>query len=184
MSYEYFYHALVFESSLIGSKILSFKLVSFNILKILFILLPLTFFSLQFHCWNICYKGHQWVWLCSITSLWAWFWSFKFIIMKQNLYTFFNVQFREAPWLHRSISWGVWASPAPPPWHPCSWWAPAPVAMCHQRQWSKMQQDSVECATQALEKYNIRKDIVAHIKREHYNPTWHWHCILGKNFGR
>ena len=28
-----------------------------------------------------------------------------------------------------------------------------------------MQQDSVECATQALEKYNIEKDIAAHIKK-------------------
>ncbi|KAF3825534.1 hypothetical protein GH733_005516 [Mirounga leonina] len=38
----------------------------------------------------------------------------------------------------------------------------------------EMQQDSVECATQALEKYNIEKDIVAHIKKEFdkkYNPT-------------
>ncbi|CAD7667372.1 unnamed protein product [Nyctereutes procyonoides] len=38
----------------------------------------------------------------------------------------------------------------------------------------EMQQDSVECATQALEKYNIEKDIK-------YNPTWH--CIVGRNFG-
>uniref|UniRef100_A0A4W2GK22 Uncharacterized protein n=1 Tax=Bos indicus x Bos taurus TaxID=30522 RepID=A0A4W2GK22_BOBOX len=30
----------------------------------------------------------------------------------------------------------------------------------------EMQQDSVECATQALEKYNIEKDIAAHIKKE------------------
>ncbi|XP_037363924.1 dynein light chain 1, cytoplasmic-like [Talpa occidentalis] len=43
----------------------------------------------------------------------------------------------------------------------------------------EMQQDSVECATQALEKYNIEKDIVAHIK-EFDNPTWH--CIVGRNF--
>ncbi|XP_028634522.1 dynein light chain 1, cytoplasmic-like [Grammomys surdaster] len=48
----------------------------------------------------------------------------------------------------------------------------------------EMQQDSVECATQALEKYNIEKDIAAHIKKEFdkkYNPTWH--CIVGRNFG-
>ncbi|XP_014749923.1 PREDICTED: dynein light chain 1, cytoplasmic [Sturnus vulgaris] len=40
------------------------------------------------------------------------------------------------------------------------------------------------CATQALEKYNIEKDIAAHIKKEFdkkYNPTWH--CIVGRNFG-
>ncbi|KAI2661985.1 Dynein light chain 1, cytoplasmic [Labeo rohita] len=48
----------------------------------------------------------------------------------------------------------------------------------------EMQQDAVECATQALEKYNIEKDIAAYIKKEFdkkYNPTWH--CIVGRNFG-
>merc|ERR1711868_221925 len=47
-----------------------------------------------------------------------------------------------------------------------------------------MQQDAVECATQALEKYNIEKDIAAYIKKEFdkkYNPTWH--VIVGRNFG-
>ncbi|OWF39771.1 Dynein light chain 2, cytoplasmic [Mizuhopecten yessoensis] len=47
-----------------------------------------------------------------------------------------------------------------------------------------MQQDCVDCATQALEKYNIEKDIAAYIKKEFdkkYNPTWH--CIVGRNFG-
>jgi dynein light chain LC8-type len=47
-----------------------------------------------------------------------------------------------------------------------------------------MQQDAVECATQALEKYNIEKDIAAYIKKEFdkkYSPTWH--CIVGRNFG-
>uniref|UniRef100_A0AAQ4PAI2 Dynein light chain n=1 Tax=Gasterosteus aculeatus aculeatus TaxID=481459 RepID=A0AAQ4PAI2_GASAC len=46
-----------------------------------------------------------------------------------------------------------------------------------------MQQDAVECATQALEKYNIEKDIAAYIKKEFdkkYNPTWH--CIV-QSFG-
>ncbi|XP_069435559.1 dynein light chain 1, cytoplasmic-like [Ovis canadensis] len=46
------------------------------------------------------------------------------------------------------------------------------------------QQDSVECATQALEKYHTEKDTAAHIKKEcdkKYNPTWH--CIVGRNFG-
>uniref|UniRef100_A0A803TSX3 Dynein light chain n=1 Tax=Anolis carolinensis TaxID=28377 RepID=A0A803TSX3_ANOCA len=40
------------------------------------------------------------------------------------------------------------------------------------------------CATQALEKYNIEKDVAAHIKKEFdkkYNPTWH--CIVERNFG-
>ncbi|MBZ3874329.1 Dynein light chain 1, cytoplasmic [Sciurus carolinensis] len=48
----------------------------------------------------------------------------------------------------------------------------------------EMQQDSVKCATQALEKYSIEKDIAAQIKKEFdkkYNPTWH--CIVGRNFG-
>ncbi|KAL4668000.1 hypothetical protein H8959_006689 [Pygathrix nigripes] len=63
--------------------------------------------------------------------------------------------------------------------------------MCRQKAMVKnadmleeMQQDSVECATQALEKYNIEKDIAAHIKKEFdkkYNPTWY--CIVGRNFG-
>ena len=47
-----------------------------------------------------------------------------------------------------------------------------------------MQQDAVECATQALEKFNIEKDIAAYIKKEFdkkYNPTWH--CVVGRNFG-
>ncbi|ELV12195.1 Dynein light chain 1, cytoplasmic [Tupaia chinensis] len=46
----------------------------------------------------------------------------------------------------------------------------------------EMQQDSVECATQALEKYNIEKDVAAHIKEfdKKYNPTWP--CIVGRNF--
>ncbi|KAF4027038.1 hypothetical protein G4228_019427 [Cervus hanglu yarkandensis] len=47
----------------------------------------------------------------------------------------------------------------------------------------EIQQDLVECATQPLEKYNIEKDTVAHIKKEFdkYNPTWH--CIVRRNFG-
>ncbi|KAI7901211.1 dynein light chain 1, cytoplasmic [Cokeromyces recurvatus] len=48
----------------------------------------------------------------------------------------------------------------------------------------EMQQEAIECSTQALEKYNIEKDIAAHIKREFdrkYGPTWH--CVVGRNFG-
>lgn len=42
-----------------------------------------------------------------------------------------------------------------------------------------MQQDAIDCATQALEKYNIEKDIAAFIKKEFdkkYNPVgcWSW----------
>ncbi|VEL32633.1 unnamed protein product [Protopolystoma xenopodis] len=48
-----------------------------------------------------------------------------------------------------------------------------------------MQQDAVECAVAAMEKFNIEKDIASYIKKEFdkkYNPTWH--CIVGRNFGR
>merc|ERR1712127_722535 len=48
----------------------------------------------------------------------------------------------------------------------------------------EMQTDAIECATQAMEKFNIEKDIAAYIKKEFdkkYNPTWH--CIVGRNFG-
>ena len=65
----------------------------------------------------------------------------------------------------------------PPPLHHL----PLPLL----RQMSEdMQQDAVDCASQALEKYNIEKDIAAYIKKEFdkkYNPTWH--CIVGRNFG-
>merc|ERR1740129_371993 len=39
-----------------------------------------------------------------------------------------------------------------------------------------MQQDAIDCATQALEKYNIEKEF-----DKKYNPTWH--VIVGRNFG-
>ncbi|VDL49917.1 unnamed protein product [Hymenolepis diminuta] len=48
----------------------------------------------------------------------------------------------------------------------------------------EMQQRAVDCAREAMDKFNIEKDIAAHIKKEfdrHYNPTWH--CIVGRNFG-
>ncbi|CAG8485255.1 7147_t:CDS:2 [Scutellospora calospora] len=48
----------------------------------------------------------------------------------------------------------------------------------------EMQTEALECANTALEKYNIEKDIAAHIKREFdrkYGTTWH--CIVGRNFG-
>lgn len=49
----------------------------------------------------------------------------------------------------------------------------------------EMQQDAVAVAGQALEKFNIEKDIAAYIKKEFdkkHSPTWH--CIVGRNFGR
>ena len=48
-----------------------------------------------------------------------------------------------------------------------------------------MQQGAVDCAQEAMQKYNLEKDIAAHSKKEfdkRYNPTWH--CIVGRNFGR
>lgn len=47
-----------------------------------------------------------------------------------------------------------------------------------------MQQEAIDCANTALEKFNIEKDIAAYIKKEFdkkYNPTWH--CVVGRNFG-
>ncbi|XP_012371753.1 dynein light chain 1, cytoplasmic-like [Octodon degus] len=47
----------------------------------------------------------------------------------------------------------------------------------------EMQQDSVECTTQVLEKYNTEEDIAAHIKKKFakkYNPIWR--CTVMKNF--
>ncbi|CAH8466107.1 unnamed protein product [Schistosoma turkestanicum] len=47
-----------------------------------------------------------------------------------------------------------------------------------------MQQEAVDLATEAYEKYTIEKDIAAYIKKEFdkkFNPTWH--CIVGRNFG-
>ena len=48
----------------------------------------------------------------------------------------------------------------------------------------EMQQEAVEVARIALEKYPIEKDIAAYIKREFdkkHGSTWH--CIVGRNFG-
>lgn len=48
----------------------------------------------------------------------------------------------------------------------------------------EMQVDAIDCASQALLKYTVEKDIAAHIKKEFdrkYDPTWH--CIVGRNFG-
>ncbi|XP_021548471.1 dynein light chain 1, cytoplasmic-like [Neomonachus schauinslandi] len=71
------------------------------------------------------------------------------------------------------------------PYGTCSW-----LTTCHRKaviknaDMSEMRQDSVECATQALEKCNVEKDTAAQIKKEFdkkYNPTWH--CIVGRHFG-
>ncbi|KAK2463693.1 hypothetical protein APHAL10511_004444 [Amanita phalloides] len=48
----------------------------------------------------------------------------------------------------------------------------------------EMQQESVDIASAALEKFNIEKDIAAQIKKEfdrRHGATWH--VVVGKNFG-
>lgn len=48
----------------------------------------------------------------------------------------------------------------------------------------EMQQESVDIAIAALEKYSIEKDIASLVKRDFdrkYGPTWH--VVVGKNFG-
>lgn len=47
-----------------------------------------------------------------------------------------------------------------------------------------MQHACIDCAAQAMERFNIEKDIAAYIKKEFdkkYGPTWH--VIVGRNFG-
>ena len=48
----------------------------------------------------------------------------------------------------------------------------------------EMQQEAIDCAQQAMDKFNVEKDIAQFIKKEFdrkHNPTWH--CIVGRNFG-
>ena len=48
----------------------------------------------------------------------------------------------------------------------------------------EMQQDAIDLAIYAIDKFSVEKDIAAHIKKEFdskYNPTWH--VIVGRNFG-
>jgi dynein light chain LC8-type len=47
-----------------------------------------------------------------------------------------------------------------------------------------MQQDAIDTASVAMEKYTTEKEIAGFIKKEFdkkYDPTWH--CIVGRNFG-
>ncbi|KAG0207430.1 Dynein light chain 1, cytoplasmic [Mortierella sp. GBA30] len=48
----------------------------------------------------------------------------------------------------------------------------------------EMQQEAIECAVRAFEKFTVEKDIAAFLKKEFdrkYGATWH--CIVGRNFG-
>ena len=47
-----------------------------------------------------------------------------------------------------------------------------------------MQQDAIDTASLAMEKYTTEKEIAGFIKKEFdkkYDPTWH--CIVGRSFG-
>jgi dynein light chain LC8-type len=47
-----------------------------------------------------------------------------------------------------------------------------------------MQQDAIDCASQAIDKYEVEKDIASYIKKEFdkkHGPTWH--CAVGRNLG-
>ncbi|EGD89530.2 hypothetical protein H112_03155 [Trichophyton rubrum D6] len=47
-----------------------------------------------------------------------------------------------------------------------------------------MQQEAIEVATEAMEKYHIEKDIAQFIKKEFDSRKGAtWHCIVGRNFG-
>ncbi|KIL69477.1 hypothetical protein M378DRAFT_788373 [Amanita muscaria Koide BX008] len=63
--------------------------------------------------------------------------------------------------------------------------SPVPKAIIKNVDMSEeMQQESVDVASAALEKFNIEKDIAAQIKKEfdrRHGPTWH--VVVGKNFG-
>ncbi|GJJ10871.1 Dynein light chain 1, cytoplasmic [Clathrus columnatus] len=48
----------------------------------------------------------------------------------------------------------------------------------------EMQQESMDIANAAIEKFSVEKDIASSIKKEFdrkYGPTWH--VVVGKNFG-
>jgi len=48
----------------------------------------------------------------------------------------------------------------------------------------ELQQDAIESAKVAIEKYKVEKDIAAYIKKE-FDQKHHpaWHCVVGRNFG-
>ncbi|VDP22549.1 unnamed protein product [Schistosoma margrebowiei] len=50
---------------------------------------------------------------------------------------------------------------------------------------TKMQEDAIDVASDALDKYELEMHIAEYVKKEFdikYNPLWH--CIVGRNFGR
>ncbi|VDP81845.1 unnamed protein product [Echinostoma caproni] len=54
----------------------------------------------------------------------------------------------------------------------------------HKDMTTDLQEDAVQTATEALERYQVEKDIASYIKREFdrkHEPFWH--CVVGKAFG-
>ncbi|GLJ18622.1 hypothetical protein SUGI_0331670 [Cryptomeria japonica] len=48
----------------------------------------------------------------------------------------------------------------------------------------EMQEEAIQCASQALDIHAVEKDVAAYHKKEfdmRHAPTWH--CIVGRNFG-
>ena len=48
----------------------------------------------------------------------------------------------------------------------------------------EMEEAAISCASLAIDKYEIEKDIAEYVREEFdrkYQPTWH--CIVGRNFG-
>mmetsp|Transcript_1021 Transcript_1021/g.3179 ORF Transcript_1021/g.3179 Transcript_1021/m.3179 type:complete len:95 (+) Transcript_1021:76-360(+) len=48
----------------------------------------------------------------------------------------------------------------------------------------EMKEEAFNVACEAIGKYEIEKEIAAHVKKEfdkRYSPTWH--CVCGRNFG-
>ncbi|KAK7520510.1 dynein light chain type 1-domain-containing protein [Phyllosticta citriasiana] len=48
----------------------------------------------------------------------------------------------------------------------------------------EMQEQAIEVAIEAMQKFNIEKDIAQYIKKEFDDKRGAtWHCIVGRNFG-
>jgi len=48
----------------------------------------------------------------------------------------------------------------------------------------EMQQQAIDVASDAMEKYSVEKDIAQYIKKEFdMRAGATWHCIVGRNFG-
>mmetsp|Transcript_148240 Transcript_148240/g.259102 ORF Transcript_148240/g.259102 Transcript_148240/m.259102 type:complete len:104 (-) Transcript_148240:3-314(-) len=62
--------------------------------------------------------------------------------------------------------------------------AAVPARVCKADMSEDMTQDSVDCATEALRRFKVQKDMAQFIKKEFdakYGPKWH--VIVGRHFG-